>query len=201
MFWGILPSEEAHCKPLWRVFPNGCGWAPDDTWCFFLPCRGIFVTFRGFSGTITWCLRAWKRGKNSAQENTYIETLHRARMVHGARTVRATPSKNVKLWLYITAPNCTPYIQACDEKMVNGAFKSSLEESYAEWVENNLTGEKKRNVGWSPFLRGFLQTLSCVYMPLGTWAEVKVHSYHALIHVCVGSCMCCAQATPLSKLQ
>ena len=36
---------------------------------------------------------------------------------------------------------------------------------------------------------------------LGTWAEVKVHSYHALTHVCVGSCMCRAQATPLSKLQ
>ena len=45
MFPGILPGEEAHCKPLWRVFPNGCGWSPGDTWCFFLPCRGIFVTF------------------------------------------------------------------------------------------------------------------------------------------------------------
>ena len=43
-------------------------------------------------------------------------------------------------------------------------------------------------------------TLLC-FMPLGTWAEVKVHSYHALTHVCVGSCMCCAQPTPLSKLQ
>ena len=32
-------------------------------------------------------------------------------------------------------------------------------------------------------------------------AKVKVHSYHALTHVCVGSCMCCAQAAPLSKLQ
>ena len=30
------------------------------------------------------------------------------------------------------------------------------------------------------------QTLSCIYMPLGTWAEVKVHSYHALTSVCVG---------------
>ena len=29
------------------------------------------------------------------------------------------------------------------------------------------------------------QTLFCVYKPLGTWAEVKVHSYHALTHVCV----------------
>ena len=28
-----------------------------------------------------------------------------------------------------------------------------------------------------------------------------MHSYHALTHVCVGSCMCCAQATSLSKLQ
>ena len=45
------------------------------------------------------------------------------------------------------------------------------------------------------------QTLICVYMPLGTWAEVKVHSYHALTHVCVGSYMCCSQAMPLSKLQ
>ena len=43
------------------------------------------------------------------------------------------------------------------------------------------------------------QTLSCIYMLLGK--EVEVHSYHALTHVCVGSCMCCAQATPLSKLQ
>ena len=37
--------------------------------------------------------------------------------------------KNAKMWLCIIAPNCTPYIQACDRKMVNGAFKSSLEES------------------------------------------------------------------------
>ena len=29
--------------------------------------------------------------------------------------------------------------------------------------------------------------------------EVCTHIMHA--HVCVGSCMCCAQATPLSKLQ
>ena len=28
-----------------------------------------------------------------------------------------------------------------------------------------------------------------------------VHPYHARAHVCVGSCMCFAQATPLSKLQ
>ena len=34
-------------------------------------------------------------------------------------------------------------------------------------------------------------TLCGVYMPLGTWAEVQAHSYHALTHVCVGSCMCC----------
>ena len=27
-----------------------------------------------------------------------------------------------------------------------------------------------------------------------------MHSYHALAHVCVGSCVCHAQATPLSKL-
>ena len=40
-------------------------------------------------------------------------------------------------------------------------------------------------------------TLSCVCMPLGKWEEVKVHSYHALTHVCVGSCMCRhAQAMP-----
>ena len=45
------------------------------------------------------------------------------------------------------------------------------------------------------------QTLSCVSMPLGTWAEVKVHAYHVLTHVCVGGCVCCVQATPLSKLQ
>ena len=43
--------------------------------------------------------------------------------------------------------------------------------------------------------------LSCVCMHLEMWAEVKAHSYHAHPHVCVGSCMCCAQATPLSKLQ
>ena len=52
--------------------------------------------------------------------------------------------RNAKLWLYITAPNCTPYIQACDKKMVNGAFKSSLEESYAEWVEDKLMGKKRK---------------------------------------------------------
>ena len=43
--------------------------------------------------------------------------------------------------------------------------------------------------------------LSCVYMHLEMCAEVKVHAYHAHAHVCVGSYMCCAQATPLSKLQ
>ena len=42
--------------------------------------------------------------------------------------------------------------------------------------------------------------LSCVCMPLEMWAEVKVHSYHAHAHVCANSCMCCAQATTLSKL-
>ena len=74
MFLEILPGEEAHCKPLWRPL--------DDTWCFFLPCRGIFVT--------SWWVFAatWKRGKNSAHQNAYIETLH------GARTVRATPSQH-----------------------------------------------------------------------------------------------------------
>ena len=35
----------------------------------------------------------------------------------------------------------------------------------------------------------------------GNMLEVEVHSYHALTHVCVIRCMCCAQATPLSKLQ
>ena len=43
--------------------------------------------------------------------------------------------------------------------------------------------------------------LSCVWMHLEMWAEVKVHSYHVHAHVCAGSCMYCAQATPLSKLQ
>ena len=43
-------------------------------------------------------------------------------------------------------------------------------------------------------------TFLCLHA-FGTSTEVKVHSYHALTHVCVGSCMCCAQATPLSKLQ
>jgi hypothetical protein len=33
------------------------------------------------------------------------------------------------------------------------------------------------------------QTLSCVYMPLGTWADVKVHSYHALTCVSVVVCV------------
>ena len=50
----------------------------DDTWCFFLPCTGI-----------SWWVFAvpWKRRKNSAHENTYIETLH------GTHTVRAAPSE------------------------------------------------------------------------------------------------------------
>ena len=43
--------------------------------------------------------------------------------------------------------------------------------------------------------------LSCVCIHLEILAEVKVHPYHACVHVCVGSCMCFAQATPLSKLQ
>ena len=45
------------------------------------------------------------------------------------------------------------------------------------------------------------QTASCVSILFGMWAEVKVHSNHALIHVCVGSCMFRVQATPLSRLQ
>ena len=28
VFLGILPGGEAHNKPLWRVFPNACGWSP-----------------------------------------------------------------------------------------------------------------------------------------------------------------------------
>ena len=43
--------------------------------------------------------------------------------------------------------------------------------------------------------------LSTVCMHLEMSAKVKVHSYHAHAHVCASSCMCCAQATPLSKLQ
>ena len=43
--------------------------------------------------------------------------------------------------------------------------------------------------------------LSCVCMHLGMWAKVKVHSCHAHAHVCASSCMCCAQATPLSQLK
>ena len=38
-------------------------------------------------------------------------------------------------------------------------------------------------------------------MEHGTWVEVEVHSYYALIYVFVGSCICRAQATPVSKLQ
>ena len=52
----------------------------DDTWCFFLPCKGTFVT----SWLVSRLLGSG--GKNSAYENAYIETLH------GARTVPATPS-------------------------------------------------------------------------------------------------------------
>ena len=29
IFLGIVPGEEAHRKPLWRVFPNACGWSPE----------------------------------------------------------------------------------------------------------------------------------------------------------------------------
>ena len=29
MILQILPTEEAHCKPLWQVFPNACGWSPE----------------------------------------------------------------------------------------------------------------------------------------------------------------------------
>ena len=43
--------------------------------------------------------------------------------------------------------------------------------------------------------------LSCVCMHLEMWVEVKVHSYHAQVHLCASSCMCCAPGTPLSKLQ
>ena len=53
--------------------------------------------------------------------------------------------KNAKLWLYITAPNYTPYIQGCDTKVVNRAFKSSFEESYAKWMKVKLMGNKQRH--------------------------------------------------------
>ena len=45
------------------------------------------------------------------------------------------------------------------------------------------------------------QTLSCVCISLGMRVEVKVHSYRAGTHVCVGSCICFVLAMALSKLQ
>ena len=45
MFLEILPGEEAHRKPLRRVSQmvvDGHQRPLDDTWCFFLPCTGIF---------------------------------------------------------------------------------------------------------------------------------------------------------------
>ena len=62
-------------------------------------------------------------------------------------------------------------------------------------------------MGMAPVLDGcepeifMFPRLSCICMHLEMWAEVKVHSYHAHARVRVGSCMCCGQATPLSKLQ
>ena len=39
MFLEILPSEEAHRKPLWRVFPK-CLWMPlGDAWCVSELCK------------------------------------------------------------------------------------------------------------------------------------------------------------------
>ena len=43
-------------------------------------------------------------------------------------------------------------------------------------------------------------TFLCLHA-FGTWVEVKVYSYNAGTQVCVGSCMRCAQAAALSKLQ
>ena len=43
-------------------------------------------------------------------------------------------------------------------------------------------------------------TFLCLHV-FGTWVEIEVHSYYALTFMCVGGCMCCAQATPMSKLQ
>ena len=56
----------------------------------------------------------------------------------------AHTDENANLWLYITPPDCTPYIQACDKKTINGAFKSSLEENYVEWAEDKLMGKKRK---------------------------------------------------------
>ena len=43
--------------------------------------------------------------------------------------------------------------------------------------------------------------VSIAFLCLHAFVEVEVHSYYALIYVCVGSCICHAQATPVSKLQ
>ena len=56
VFPGILPGGEAHNKPLWRVFPNACGWSPkafgrymvflsalQGFFCFFLLGLMVFI--------------------------------------------------------------------------------------------------------------------------------------------------------------
>ena len=73
-----------------------------------------------------------KKGKTNEASMLHIvkETLRHAILLEEGEqcvfTVDGAPAhvhacvalafKNAKLWLYITAPNCTPYIQACDKK-------------------------------------------------------------------------------------
>ena len=46
--------------------------------------------------------------------------------------------------LYISPPSCTPYTQACDKKEVNAAFGTTLEDKYADFVDEEVIGRKKR---------------------------------------------------------
>ena len=53
--------------------------------------------------------------------------------------------RNAKLWVYITALNCTPYVYICENQMINGAFKSPLQDTYAVWVGKQFDGGKKES--------------------------------------------------------
>ena len=55
--------------------------------------------------------------------------------------------------LYVSPPACTPYTQAFDKKEVNTAFGTTLEDKYAEFVDKEVIGRKRRGPVPTLFLR------------------------------------------------
>ena len=95
-----------------------------------------------------------KKRRLDDELSAYFHMFHRCLQLMGPLPTCMHP-----LPLLLRIPNCgltsvprTAHhtFKVCDKQMVNGAFKSSLEESYAEWVEDNSMREKKKKRGPVP---------------------------------------------------